>query len=705
MYLCVKPLYKHIIMLFVFLTGFMNTGLADEPYCTNIGFELHNFTNWRAYTWADGQSGYVTSTPKVEGIVNGRHTIITSNGYDPIVGGTQLKLIPDGYSTSVKLGSTSLGNGGLRQSLTYQLDVTPQNAFIVYNFAVVLQDPHDSSHFPEDEPRFKVSILDKDGNEITGEASCANYDVNASNANVEGWNTIQYDGKPLYWRDWTTVGINLTKYIGQTVTLEFMSANCRRKGHFGYAYLTAHCQPLYITVDYCADDKIATLTAPIGFKSYQWKDSLNNPVFTGQTLQLSSNVISEGDTYTCEMQSATGCDATLSATIFRYSPNADFTHSQVDCNKVNNTIIFSITSPSTHGTLDYHWDFGDGSTTTDQNPIHDFHSVSGMIPVTLVVKNPPSTCTDSVTKMVETFFPPLIGIDGDSTYCPGETTLLKAHGAHHYEWFDGSTADNITVGKDTEVWMIGYSSNNCHTDTIRVNVKQEPDWVFITSGSELFCSGGSTVLSASGAATYSWSTGETSDSIRVDKPGSYTVTGKNRRGCEKQFTFTVNEDPLPDAGFNMSVNKIDLHNNELSCSVTAQNGVNYHWDMGDGKTEQGTRITHKYDVDPNLTNYKITLTAVNANGCRNSASKMVNVVLFIPNVFTPNGDGINDKFMDGKEIIIYDRNGNILYKGDNGWDGNYKGEKADNDTYFYYIKYIDTDGSEKTAKGFIQLKR
>ena len=79
MYLCVKPLYKHIIMLFVFLTGFMNTGLADEPYCTNIGFELHNFTNWRAYTWADGQSGYVTSTPKVEGIVNGRHTIITSN--------------------------------------------------------------------------------------------------------------------------------------------------------------------------------------------------------------------------------------------------------------------------------------------------------------------------------------------------------------------------------------------------------------------------------------------------------------------------------------------------------------------------------------------------------------------------------------------------------------------------------------------------
>ena len=96
---------------------------------------------------------------------------------------------------------------------------------------------------------------------------------------------------------------------------------------------------------------------------------------------------------------------------------------------------------------------------------------------------------------------------------------------------------------------------------------------------------------------------------------------------------------------------------------------------------------------------------MNANGCENSASKTIDVVLFIPNVFTPNGDGVNDKFMEGKNIKIFDRNGNTLYEGNEGWDGNYKGKKADNDTYFYYIKYTEIDGSEKTAKGYIMLKR
>ena len=322
-----------------------------------------------------------------------------------------------------------------------------------------------------------------------------------------------------------------------------------------------------------------------------------------------------------------------------------------------------------------------------------------------MVKNPPSSCTDSVTKMVETFYPPSVRISGDSTYCPGETVTLKGSGAHHYRWFNGSTADSVTIGRDTNVWMIGYSSSNCRTDTIKMNIKQEPDWAFTTTGSETFCSGGSTVLSASGAVSYNWSTGAITDSIRVSTPGTYTVTGKNPRGCLKQKTFIVTEDPLPDVNFELSATKIDVHNNELTGSIASQNGVIYNWDMGDGKTEKGAKIIHKYEVDPDAVNYTVTLTAVNANGCENSASKTIGVVLFIPNVFTPNGDGMNDKFMEGKNIKVFDRNGNILYEGNKGWDGYYKGKKADNDTYFYYIKYTDIDSTEKTAKGFIMLKR
>jgi hypothetical protein len=78
---------------------------------------------------------------------------------------------------------------------------------------------------------------------------------------------------PVKWRDWTTVGANLLKYMGQTITVEFMAADCTGRYHYGYAYFVAACHPLYIAVKYCAGDSIAKLTAPQGFETYRWTDS------------------------------------------------------------------------------------------------------------------------------------------------------------------------------------------------------------------------------------------------------------------------------------------------------------------------------------------------------------------------------------------------------------------------------------------------
>ncbi len=679
------------------LIAFGTKSYATEPYCQNLGFELGDFTNWTGYTWIYRTDYPAYSTSKVQGIIYGRQTIMTdTTAYDANTGG-KLKKIPPGSRYSARLGDAV--TGGLEESLSYTITVDSTNALLLWKFAVVLQNPL-SGHEKQEEPRFKVTLLDQYGNTIP---DCSNYDVYASDASINGFQTYyKSSNNPIMWRDWTSVGANLMPYYGQTITIEFMAADCTHQNHFGYAYFVAECDPLNIKVDFCTGDSVAKLIAPDGFASYRWFNSAGDTIATDQILEV--NNPSEGANYSCRMVSATGCSLTLNSTIYRYEPNADFSHDLVDCNKLNNTVQFSNLYGTSNGTLEYDWNFGDGSTSTEKDPTHVF-TTSGMHPVTLVVSNPPSVCKDSMTKQVETFYPPLIGISGDSTYCPGSTTTLKGYGAYRYLWSNGSTADSIEVGKDTTVWLIGYSSMGCYTDTIRYKVHQEPDWQLTLDGNSIFCEGDATTLSATGAVSYLWNTGETSSSITTNKSGIYSVTGTNTHGCKKTISINVTQDPLPNSGFSVSALTVDKRHNQLNCSSTNQTGVNYLWNMGDSITETGANISHTYNVSNSVKDYTITLTATNENGCVSSSSKTIDVVPFIPNVFTPNGDGVNEVFVPGLHVQIFDRYGLKLYDGTTGWDGTYNGQKADNDTYFYLINYTDKNNNEQILKGYLTLKR
>lgn len=127
--------------------------------------------------------------------------------------------------------------------------------------------------------------------------------------------------------------------------------------------------------------------------------------------------------------------------------------------------------------------------------------------------------------------------------------------------------------------------------------------------------------------------------------------------------------------------------------------------MGDGSTETGPDINHVYNILSTEQDYKIMLTATNENGCINSASKTVDIVPFIPNVFTPNEDRVNDLLMPGMEFEIYDRYGVLIYKGKDGWTGRYKGQMMDNDSYFFLIHYTDKYNQVQTRKGKVTLKK
>jgi gliding motility-associated-like protein len=679
-----------------------NLLFSEEPYCKNLGFEMGNFTNWTGQTWRYSVDVTSINTPKVTGIVNRRQTIMKdTTAYDEKTG-DRLKIIPSGYKYCARLGDAITDSDTnprcWNQSLRYSMTVDSANSLLIMKFACVLQYADDHSEIME--PRFQLTLFDENNDTLP---DCANYDVFSSSTTVDGFESYTPSGEtdPVQWRDWTTVGANLLPYIGKTITLEFKSNDCTGRYHYGYAYFLAQCHPMSIAVKYCAGDTAAILTAPEGFETYNWTNSTGATIYTDQILEVEDPA--EGSVYSCTMTSATGCTVTLDATIVRYEIVADFTSYMLDC--ASNKVQFVNNTTTTNGALTYEWDFGDSIKSTDKNPQYTF-STSGMHTVGLTIANPPSECTKILIKDVESFSPPLVGIGGDSTYCPNLSVTLKAYGAYQYIWNTGSTADSITVSKPGGTyWMVGRSSTGCVSDTTFVTITEEPDWEFTANGITEICDNDTSVLEAFGAVSYLWNTGDTTSTISVSESGIYKITGANVRGCPKVLAFDVVVYPLPSAGFVASSTTVDTRHNLLTFNIESAAGVQYSWNMGDGSSETGSSISHTYNQVNSALDYTITLTATDQHNCTDSTSQTIDVIPFIPNVFTPNGDGINDTFMAGMETEVFDRNGLKLYKGTEGWNGDFNGRALTPDTYFYLITYTDKNGILKSVKGFITLTR
>jgi gliding motility-associated-like protein len=673
---------------------------AQSSYCRNLSFELGNFTNWVGFTWRYSTQVPSLNTNKVQGFVDRRHTIMTdTTAYDANTGNA-LRKIPRGYRYSARLGdeinSTDRNPRCLEQSLRYTMAIDSNNALLILKFALVLQYAY--NHPETDEPRFRLTLYDNQGNILP---DCSNYDVYSSNKNVKGFKTYNPAGAraPIEWRDWTTVGANLLKYVGQTITVEFMSADCAWTFHYGYAYFVAECHPLYITVKYCASDSIAILTAPEGFERYKWTNSNGIVVDTTQIFDI--KVPLEKSTYSCTMTSATGCVVSLQTSVAKYIPKAAFNSFMLDCK--SNMVQFLNHSTKTYGSLSYNWNFNEGKTSYLESPAFAFKT-SGVHKVTLILSNPPSTCKDTLTKNIESFAPPLVGIKGDSTYCPGLKTSLKAFGATDYVWSNGATTDSVKVGSPGgKYWLIGFSTTGCVSDTVYKKITAEPDWNFNKLGDTTICGEKSVMLRASGAVTYLWNNGIKKDTIITSIPGIYSVKGTNPRGCAKTLIYNVMMHSLPKVDFTFTPDALDSRHDILSCKLNPQADATYNWSLGDGSYASGTSLQHEYKISNNLLEYTIVLTAKTKFGCTDSSYKLVDVIPFVPNVFSPNNDGINDIFMPGFDMEIVDRKGLLIFRGISGWDGRYNGKISDPDTYFYLINYTDSKNMIHSRKGYVTL--
>lgn len=226
-------------------------------------------------------------------------------------------------------------------------------------------------------------------------------------------------------------------------------------------------------------------------------------------------------------------------------------------------------------------------------------------------------------------------------------------------------------------------------------------------------------LSGSGAVSYTWDNGVT-DGVPFNPPyGSvttYTVTGTDANGCQNTDVVTVESQILPVANGTAD----PIYGNAplpVNFTNTSTNASNYFWDFGDGNSESTTGlvgVSNTY-TEPGI--YEVVLTASNGI-CETYWTIEIEVIppmiVTPPNVFTPDGDQINDFYWvdvqwgEFFEAVITNRWGNVLKELDainQTWDGTFNGSPVSEGVYFIRYKATDFNGLSEEGHTFFHIER
>ena len=301
----------------------------------------------------------------------------------------------------------------------------------------------------------------------------------------------------------------------------------------------------------------------------------------------------------------------------------------------------------------------------------------------------------------------------DTVSCNQDTVLLQAsNGYADYQW---SPAYNVlaqgnealvTPGVTTRYTVVAQRRPGCMvTRSVLITALSSPG--ISLGGDTSICSGDSVVLDAGGFFnSYLWSTGDTSERIYVSQAGAYSVAALYNNGCMSRDSFLlvglykIVRPPL-DSIFCLGTDRV----------LNAGPGYStYLWNTG----STGSSV----DVgQPGV--YWVVVT--DAHGCRTTDSTVATgkeclVGLYVPNAFTPNGDGHNDRCRPvfygvavHFEFAVFDRWGQRVFETESprtdGWDGTIGGVRAPAGVYVWYCRYQYSGRPEAMQKGTVMLIR
>ena len=226
-----------------------------------------------------------------------------------------------------------------------------------------------------------------------------------------------------------------------------------------------------------------------------------------------------------------------------------------------------------------------------------------------------------------------------------------------------------------------------------------------------------------------WKFGEGSSAggLSVQKcyanPGSFEVSAKftDINGCSNTGTFSVETYPIPVADFNYASAKPIINETvEFTDASYGANVTGWTWNFSHLKNQVALKSQTSLSYE-NPGSYAVALVVTSDHGCRDTTVKSITIGddfgIFVPDAFTPNGDGINDIFQPKGygivkyELNIFDRWGERLFTTSDftqGWDGVFSGRGADivkEDVYIWNIKVITIFGKAKELSGRVTLFR
>jgi len=333
-----------------------------------------------------------------------------------------------------------------------------------------------------------------------------------------------------------------------------------------------------------------------------------------------------------------------------------------------NPVIFTNTTNA--GTWNWLWRFGDGTTSTEMNPHHNYTQI-GDYNVTLIAGN--ASCTDSVKHSVSVLPPaPVADFDSIPSGCAPLFVNIS------------NTSLNTDLPGTTYHWDFGDGSTS---------TAKNPTYTYFT-------------------------------------PGSYTVrlyvVGP---GGTSDYSQAVHAHPSPKAYFEITPPQVYANDKNVRCFNLSQGGSTYLWDFGDGETSTEAEPVHKYMKEGV---YDISLTVTSANGCTDQyiLSPAVTVLpvgeLRYPTVFIPNKTGpiersdlptggletdqffyppIRQLVLDYK-LQIFNRWGVLIFEThdiNTPWNGYYKGELCPQGVYVWLVEGKFADGKPYKKAGNITL--
>lgn len=319
------------------------------------------------------------------------------------------------------------------------------------------------------------------------------------------------------------------------------------------------------------------------------------------------------------------------------------------------------------------------------------------------------------------------------TFCAGTAHVrygVQETAGSKYSWSagggvvaSGNGTATVTVNWSNtpghyELNVVELNASGCIGDLVKRMIYLKGD-SFQTSYPKEACINDSVTLKVKGADWYAWSNGQSDSFIRIrllyDTTISVIVHDTSCGNRVDTISMMVKARERPKSGFNTSTEVIFL-NQPVEFRYSGNEKDNVFWEIQKSTNPTtNAHLVHTIFMDTGIA--MIRIVSINPFGCIDTFYREMEIRdenLFIPNAFTPNGDGLNDVFqanshnMRNFRLIIVNRWGEIVFSGnqpEQGWDGKWKGEIAPEGIYTFQCEATGRSGKYYAEAGNLTLLR